>query len=124
MIFQQESATFTTTRINASLGIGTIPSNGNITVGVTTSGISADILIDRFAGINTTDSPAASLRLLSDKEESIITIGSSIAITANNAQIRYGNRNLGLTYSTPDSLILLTMAMEISTHIYNQEQLD
>ena len=97
-------ATFTTTKINFSLGIGTVPSNGNITVGVTTSGIGADILIDRFAGINTTDSPAASLRLLSDKEESVITIGSSIAILGSNAQIRYGNRNTNITYSTEDSL--------------------
>ena len=100
-------ATFTTTRINASLGIGTIPSDGNIIVGVTTSNTSADILIDRFAGINTTDNPSASLRLLSDKEESIITIGSSIAIAGNNAQIRYGNRNLGFSYSTPESLDLI-----------------
>ena len=90
--------------VKSTLGVGTIPSNGNITVGVTTSGIGADILIDRFAGINTTDSPAASLRLLSDKEESVITIGSSVSITGNNAQIRYGNRNLGFTYSTHDSL--------------------
>ena len=90
--------------VKSILGVGTNPLNGNVTVGVTTSGISADILVDRFAGINTTDSPAASLRLLSDKEESIITIGSSIAIAGNNAQIRYGNRNLGLTYSTHDSL--------------------
>ena len=97
-------ATFTTTKINFSLGIGTVPSNGNITVGVTTSGIGADILIDRFAGINTTDSPAASLRLLSDKEESVITIGSSTAILDSNAQIRYGNRNTNITYSTEDSL--------------------
>ena len=97
-------ATFTTTKINYSLGIGTVPSNGNIIVGVTTSGIGADILIDRFAGINTTDSPAASLRLLSDKEESIITIGSSTAILGSNAQIRYGNRNTSITYSTEDSL--------------------
>ena len=97
-------ATFTTTKINFSLGIGTVPSNGNITVGVTTSGIGADILIDRFAGINTTDSPAASLRLLSDKEASVITIGSSTAILGSNAQIRYGNRNTNITYSTEDSL--------------------
>ena len=97
-------ATFTTTKINFSLGIGTVPSNGNITVGVTTSGIGADILIDRFAGINTTDSPAASLRLLSDKEASVITIGSSTAILDSNAQIRYGNRNTNITYSTEDSL--------------------
>ena len=90
--------------VKSTLGVGTNPLTGNITVGVTTSGIGADILVDRFAGINTTDSPAANLRLLSDKEESVITIGSSVEITGNNSQIRYGNRNSGLTYSTHNSL--------------------
>ena len=90
--------------VKSILGVGTNPLTGNITVGVTTSGIGADILVDRFAGINTTAGGSASLRLLSDKDQSVITIGSSVAINGDNAQIRYGNRNLGLTYSTHDSL--------------------
>ena len=90
--------------VKSTLGVGTNPLNGKLTVGVTTSNIDADILVDRFAGINTTDSPAASLRLLSDKEESVITIGSSVLINGDNAQIRYGNRNNTITYSTENSL--------------------
>ena len=105
-------ATFTNATINAdlevsgNLGIGTFPSDGKITVGVTTSNTSADILIDRFTGIST-DTPSASLRLLSDKGESVITIGSSVLINGDNAQIRYGNRNTNITYSTEDSLDII-----------------
>ena len=90
--------------VKSILGVGTNPLTGNITVGVTTSGIGADILVDRFAGINTTTGGSASLRLLSDKEESVITIGSSTVISGSNAQIRYGNRNTSVIYSTENSL--------------------
>ena len=90
--------------VKSTLGVGTDPLTGNITVGVTTSGIGADILVDRFAGINTTDGISASLRLLSDKQESAITIGSSIAINGDNAQIRYANNSISFPYSTHNSL--------------------
>ena len=90
--------------IKSTLGVGTDPLTGNITVGVTTSGIGADILVDRFAGINTTDGISASLRLLSDKQPSSITIGSSVAINGDNAQIRYANNSISFPYSTHNSL--------------------
>ena len=90
--------------IKSTLGVGTDPLTGNITVGVTTSGIGADILVDRFAGINTTDGISASLRLLSDKQQSSITIGSSVAINGDNAQIRYANNSISFPYSTHNSL--------------------
>lgn len=90
--------------IKSTLGVGTDPLTGNITVGVTTSGIGADILVDRFAGINTTDGISASLRLLSDKQPSAITIGSSVAINGDNAQIRYANNSISFPYSTHNSL--------------------
>ena len=90
--------------IKSKLGVGTDPLTGNITVGVTTSGIGADILVDRFAGINTTDGISASLRLLSDKQPSAITIGSSVAINGDNAQIRYANNSISFPYSTHNSL--------------------
>ena len=90
--------------VKSTLGVGTNPLTGNITVGVTTSGVGADILVDRFAGINTTDGIPASLRLLSDKQESSITIGSSVAINGDNAQIRYANNNISFPYSTHNSL--------------------
>ena len=90
--------------IKSKLGVGTDPLTGNITVGVTTSGIGADILVDRFAGINTTDGISASLRLLSDKQPSSITIGSSVAINGDNAQIRYANNSISFPYSTHNSL--------------------
>ena len=90
--------------VKSTLGVGTNPLTGNITVGVTTSGVGADILVDRFAGINTTDGIPASLRLLSDKQESAITIGSSVAINGDNAQIRYANNSISFPYSTHNSL--------------------
>ena len=90
--------------VKSTLGIGTNPLTGNITVGVTTSGVGADILVDRFAGINTTDGIPASLRLLSDKQPSAITIGSSVAINGDNAQIRYANNSISFPYSTHNSL--------------------
>ena len=90
--------------IKSTLGVGTDPLTGNITVGVTTSGIGADILVDRFAGINTTDGISASLRLLSDKQPSNITIGSSVAINGDNAQIRYANNSISFPYSIHNSL--------------------
>ena len=90
--------------IKSTLGVGTDPLTGNITVGVTTSGVGADILVDRFAGINTTDGIPASLRLLSDKQPSAITIGSSVAINGDNAQIRYANNSISFPYSTHNSL--------------------
>ena len=90
--------------VKSTLGVGTDPFTGNITVGVTTSGIGADILVDRFAGINTTDGIPASLRLLSDKQPSAITIGSSVAINGDNAQIRYANNSISFPYSTHNSL--------------------
>ena len=90
--------------VKSTLGIGTNPLTGNITVGVTTSDVGADILVDRFAGINTTDGIPASLRLLSDKQPSAITIGSSVAINGDNAQIRYANNSISFPYSTHNSL--------------------
>ena len=90
--------------VKSTLGVGTNPLTGNITVGVTTSGVGADILVDRFAGINTTDGIPASLRLLSDKQPSAITIGSSVAINGDNAQIRYANNSISFPYSTHNSL--------------------
>ena len=90
--------------VKSTLGIGTNPLTGNITVGVTTSDVGADILVDRFAGINTTDGIPASLRLLSDKQPSVITIGSSVAINGDNAQIRYANNSISFPYSTHNSL--------------------
>ena len=90
--------------VKSTLGIGTNPLTGNITVGVTTSDVGADILVDRFAGINTTDGISASLRLLSDKQPSAITIGSSVAINGDNAQIRYANNSISFPYSTHNSL--------------------
>jgi hypothetical protein len=90
--------------VKSTLGIGTDPLTGSITVGLTTSGIGADILVDRFAGINTTTGGSASLRLLSDKEESVITIGSSVQLLGSNAQIRYANDSISFPYSTHNSL--------------------
>ena len=88
--------------VDASIGIGTDFYTGFIEIGGTNTG-TADLFINRTVGVTTTDQIPATIKLLSDRGRSAITIGTSESDFGHNGQIRYANRDIGLNYSTPES---------------------
>ena len=88
--------------VDASIGIGTDFYTGFIEIGGTNTG-TADLFINRTVGVTTTDQIPATIKLLSDRGRSAITIGTSESDFGYNGQIRYANRNVAFDYSTSES---------------------
>ena len=97
------------TTVSSFIGLGTDYLTGRMAIGGNTNAGSNDFFINRAfdrsnAGITTTQVGNARVQLWSDLGESTVTIGTSESNIGANGQIRYGNRNTGDIYSTPDSL--------------------
>ena len=82
------------------IGVGTDFKTGSIAIGNSTTSSGNDIFINR-AG---TEVQNATVKLWSNLGESTITIGTSEAFNGSNGQIRYGSRDLSLSYSDEESL--------------------
>tara|TARA_A100001234_G_scaffold220118_1_gene232397 strand:+ start:761 stop:2791 length:2031 start_codon:yes stop_codon:yes gene_type:complete len=103
-----EQANIGLTTVTSLLGIGTDHLTGSIEVGGTDTPNVADLFINRAfdrtnSGLTTDNFRNATVKLWSDLGESNITIGTSESSTGANGRIRYGNRNIGFDYSTPNS---------------------
>ena len=88
--------------VDASIGVGTDFYTGFIEIGGTNTG-SDDFFINRTVGVTTTDQIPATIKLLSDRGRSTITIGTSESDFGYNGQIRYANRDIAFDYSTSES---------------------
>ena len=101
------------TTVSSFIGLGTDYLTGRMAIGGNTNAGSNDLFINRAfdrsnTGITTTQVGNARVQLWSDLGESTVTIGTSeVANLGANGQIRYGNRNTGYPYSTPESLDFL-----------------
>ena len=101
------------TTVSSFIGLGTDYLTGRMAIGGNTNAGPNDLFINRAfdrsnTGITTTQVGNARVQLWSDLGESTVTIGTSeVANLGANGQIRYGNRNTGFTYSTPESLDFL-----------------
>ena len=101
------------TTVSSFIGLGTDYLTGRMAIGGNTNAGSNDLFINRAfdrsnTGITTTQVGNARVQLWSDLGESTVTIGTSeVANLGANGQIRYGNRNTGSPYSTPESLDFL-----------------
>ena len=89
--------------VNSFIGVGTDYLTGGIAIGGTTTTNGNDLFINR-AGADATN---AKVQLLSNLGETTVTIGSSENALGVNAQLRYGNRNPGFDYSTPNSFDII-----------------
>ena len=89
--------------VSSFIGVGTDYKTGGIAIGGTTTTNGNDLFINR-AGADATN---AKVQLLSNLGETTVTIGSSENALGVNAQLRYGNRNPGFDYSTPNSFDII-----------------
>ena len=89
--------------VSSFIGVGTDYKTGGIAIGGTTTTNGNDLFINR-AGAEVKN---AKVQLLSNLGETTVTIGSSENALGVNAQLRYGNRNTGFNYSTPNSFDII-----------------
>ena len=88
--------------VTSSIGVGTDYKTGFVAIGDSTAN-GNDLFINR-AGAEATN---AKVQLLSNLGETTVTIGSSENALGVNGQLRYGNRNPGFDYSTPNSFDII-----------------
>ena len=88
--------------VSSFIGVGTDYKTGFVAIGDSTAN-GNDLFINR-AGAEATN---AKVQLLSNLGETTVTIGSSENALGVNAQLRYGNRNPGFDYSTPNSFDII-----------------